>query len=233
MGSFSYICRGCGKPICGEEKVVLLHVRHGEEVGRAVGTYYDYGEVEEIKTFRGVYATGLNTHKEMCTSEFDLEDSGTKSGISAWHQVCFKEGDLSISDSDPDQGWGKPRKEYKKENIFIKSEENSYNNYTISVEVTKACIIDITSTSEVNAKIIAERMLEENQLDTQTTIQTKFKVLKTEKADILDKEKENLLRELTLGFDNLSPNQIRQRAKEQGFNPEDILDEVILRKELL
>ena len=85
MGCFGFICKGCGTPINGNcftggEKCVMIHVRHGKEVGRVEGHYDEYGRVieqegmdEEVK-FRGD-GNGINSHMEICTSEFGLEDS--------------------------------------------------------------------------------------------------------------------------------------------------------------
>lgn len=226
MGSFSYICAGCGKPICQDEAVVLIHVRHGEELKRAIGTYYDYGQVEDDETFRGTGSEYPNNNRGMCESEFDLEDSGTKSGISAWHQVCYKEGDLTISDSDPNQGWGKPQAKYKKINTDIQT----YRNFTISVEQTKGVIIDIVAKDEKEAKQIAKNMLENEQVEPNNFIENKIKVIAKSATNI---QKEELIRELVRDFEDLSPNQIRNIAKEKGFDGGFIFEEVLERKGLL
>ena len=85
MGCFGYICKGCGTPINGRchtggEKCVMIHVRHGKEVGRVEGHYDEYGRVveqegmdEELR-FRGE-GSGINSHVEICNSEFSMEDS--------------------------------------------------------------------------------------------------------------------------------------------------------------
>lgn len=226
MGSFSYICRGCGQPICQDEAVVLFHVRHGKELGRAVGIYYDYGRVEDDETFRGSEAKSPNTHKEMCESEFELEDSGTESGISAWHQVCYKEGDLSISDNDPNQGWGKPQTKYKKINTDIQT----YRNFTISIEQIKGAIVDVVAKDEKEAKQIAKNMLENGQVEPSNFIENKIKVIAKSATNI---QKEDLIRELVRDFEDLSPNQIKNIAKEKGFDGGFIFEEVLERKNLL
>lgn len=226
MGSFSYICRGCGQPICQDEAVVLFHVRHGKELGRAVGIYYDYGRVEDDETFRGSEAKSPNTHREMCESEFELEDSGIESGISAWHQVCYKEGDLSISDNDPNQGWGKPQAKYKKINTDIQA----YRNFTISIEQIKGAIVDIVAKDEKEAKQIAKNMLENGQVEPSNFIENKIKVIAKSATNI---QKEDLIRELVRDFEDLSPNQIRNIAKEKGFDGGFIFEEVLERKNLL
>lgn len=226
MGSFSYICRGCGQPICQDEAVVLFHVRHGKELGRAVGIYYDYGRVEDDETFRGSEAKSPNTHREMCESEFELKDSGIESGISAWHQVCYKEGDLSISDNDPNQGWGKPQAKYKKINTDIQA----YRNFTISIEQIKGAIVDVVAKDEKEAKQIAKNMLENGQVEPSNFIENKIKVIAKSATNI---QKEELIRELVRDFEDLSPNQIRNIAKEKGFDGGFIFEEVLERKNLL
>lgn len=73
MGCFSYICPVCGLSIREGEKCVLIHKREGKEVGRTTGTYDGYGGVEEDASFRK--GTGLNSHEEICQSEFRLPTS--------------------------------------------------------------------------------------------------------------------------------------------------------------
>lgn len=85
MGCFGFICKGCGTPIRGNcftggEKCVMIHVRHGEEMGRVEGHYDEYGRVieqedlSEEEKFRGDN-DGINGHQEICNSEFSYEDS--------------------------------------------------------------------------------------------------------------------------------------------------------------
>jgi hypothetical protein len=86
MGCFGYICKGCGTSIRGNcftggEKCVMIHVRHGEEMGRVEGHYDEYGRVIEQENlenedlvFRGE-GDGINSHHEICKSEFEFEDS--------------------------------------------------------------------------------------------------------------------------------------------------------------
>ena len=92
MGCFGYICKGCGTSIRGNchrggEKCVMIHVRHGEEMGRVEGHYDEYGRVieqegmDEELVFRGE-GDGINSHYEICKSEFDFEDS--------YHQMVNK-----------------------------------------------------------------------------------------------------------------------------------------------
>lgn len=227
MGSFSYICAGCGQPISGEEKCVLIHVRHGKELGRAVGTYYDYGRVEEDDVFRSIKLKGINSHEEICKSEFDLEDSETKSGISAWHQVCFKEGNLSLSEIDPNQGWGEPKNKYK---ITVPTiAKSNYKNYVMKIEQKKVAIVDVVAASDVEAEQIIGKMWENNLIDLQEDITSlSCTNIKVEDTDVV---KEQLIRNMVNDFDNLTPNQIRQKAKELNYNPDEILDEIKLRVE--
>lgn len=88
MGCFGYVCKGCGTPIRGNcytggEKCVLIHVRHGEELGCVEGHYNEYGGVieqegltEDIR-FMGS-GEGINSHSEICESLSRLEDSYLK-----------------------------------------------------------------------------------------------------------------------------------------------------------
>lgn len=83
MGCFSYICNKCGQNIRDGERCVLRHIRHGEILGETTGTYDTYGRVDEDKVFRSYSRDGLteiNTHEEICKSEFKYEDSISKEG---------------------------------------------------------------------------------------------------------------------------------------------------------
>ena len=86
MGSFGYMCPVCETSIrgnCGTggELCVLIHKRKGKEIGRIVGHYNEYGGVMEDEDYRGHNATyrngeiNVNSHKEICKSEMNLEDS--------------------------------------------------------------------------------------------------------------------------------------------------------------
>lgn len=88
MGCFGYICKGCktsirGNCFTGGEKAVLIHVRHGEELGRVEGHYDEYGRVIEQKDFsederfRGNNDL-INGHSEICESELRMSDSYIK-----------------------------------------------------------------------------------------------------------------------------------------------------------
>ena len=92
MGCFGYICKECGEAIRGDahsggEKCVLIHVRHGKEVGRVEGHYNEYGSViehdnldENIK-YRGDGESNPNSHYEILKSEMHLKDSYDKLSI--------------------------------------------------------------------------------------------------------------------------------------------------------
>ena len=43
MGFQSYACQGCSSHILGNEIALILHVRFGVEIGRAIGPYDEYG----------------------------------------------------------------------------------------------------------------------------------------------------------------------------------------------
>ena len=124
MGCFGYICKGCDTPINGNwftggEKCIMIHVRNNEEMGRVEGHYDEYGRGIENKDnpngFRVAYEGHINSHSEICNSEFEHSD---KSGIVAWHSLCYnkasedEKNDLTPSKHDPNQSWGKVRKKY-------------------------------------------------------------------------------------------------------------------------
>ena len=77
MGDFSYICKCCGTPINDGELCVMKHIRHGKVLGEVTGHYDGYGRVTEEEgkenRFRG--EEGINSHEQLCESEFSMEDS--------------------------------------------------------------------------------------------------------------------------------------------------------------
>lgn len=80
MGCFGYLCSVCDKQIVGDcfnggEHAVLIHKKHGVEIGRTVGHYDEYGSVIEDKLFRSTEEIHPNSHSEICESEMLLEDS--------------------------------------------------------------------------------------------------------------------------------------------------------------
>ncbi len=135
MGCYSYLCNGCQKNLRAGEQVHLFHVRHGEVIGEAEGTYNMYGSVEEDYGFDnavfdkwdGVDQSDPNGHDEVMVSSFDLDDSALRdccyhddaeSGVVAYHKKCYHTAtrknniDLTPSDSDPNQGMEPARKIY-------------------------------------------------------------------------------------------------------------------------
>ena len=135
MGCYSYICNHCGKNIRYGEKAHLIHLRHGEIIGEAEGTYDSYGSVEENEGFDnavfnkwdGVNPADPNSHDEVMISSFDLPDSALRdceyhedaeSGVVAYHKKCYHTAtrrnsvDLTPSENDPDQGMAPARKIY-------------------------------------------------------------------------------------------------------------------------
>lgn len=80
MGCFGYICPVCSTSIRGHcyhggEKCVLIHKRDGKELGRTEGHYDEYGRVIEDKIFRNDDKNNINSHEEICKSEFGLTNS--------------------------------------------------------------------------------------------------------------------------------------------------------------
>lgn len=80
MGCFGYLCSVCNKQIVGNcftggEHSILIHKRHGLEVGRTVGHYNEYGGTLEDELYRSDKVAGPNSHDEICDSEMSLADS--------------------------------------------------------------------------------------------------------------------------------------------------------------
>lgn len=133
MGSFSYICQGCGTSIRngfkgienfdtykGGEKCILIHIREGVELGRVEGRYDGYGSVvgENLLTgFRNDDPTDINSCDEIHKSSY-YYGSSSNSGIAAWHSVCYHRSKdhewdyMYPSDNDPEQGCGHIRKKF-------------------------------------------------------------------------------------------------------------------------
>jgi len=115
MGNFSYLCIGCSTGIRDYEEALLRHLRHGQIVGEAEGLYDGYGRIRGVGGFRHDDDRGcdpVHSHVEMVRSQFDLPDSGSQSGIQAWHKACFEQASLVISERDPRQGEGRPRPQF-------------------------------------------------------------------------------------------------------------------------
>lgn len=95
MGCFGYICKHCNTPVRGDcfeggEKCVLIHVRHGEELGRVVGHYNEYGTVfgaDETDAQRFMGTEGANSRRGIHESEYRLDDS-----IGRYDQLRFYQG---------------------------------------------------------------------------------------------------------------------------------------------
>lgn len=75
MGLFSYICPKCGTAVRYGEKCVLRHIRHGELLGTASGTYDGYGRVMEDGAYRNDAPCNINSHDQIWKSEYCFEDS--------------------------------------------------------------------------------------------------------------------------------------------------------------
>lgn len=122
MGFFSHICPKCQTNIRFDgvdgELAVLRHIRHGELLGQASGEYDGYGGIRG-SNYRNTDSIDVNSNEEICKSEYKLEDSGTKSGTSAYHMCCFnelaeEEKNMNvISSYDPEQGFGKVRAKHR------------------------------------------------------------------------------------------------------------------------
>lgn len=100
------------------EKCKLFHLRHGKVIGETEGHYNSYGSVLGDELFANNDPEKPNGHLGIIRSKFHLPDSGVKSGVEAWHAVCWqmtdpeKKRSRRPSESDPDQGWGEVRREY-------------------------------------------------------------------------------------------------------------------------
>ena len=80
MGCFGYICNKCGLSIRDGERAVFRHIRHGEVLGEAVGEADSYGRIIDDEVYRswknkGSSSFNINSHEEICASEFDFKDS--------------------------------------------------------------------------------------------------------------------------------------------------------------
>lgn len=85
MGTFNYICKGCGEVIRGDcflggDDCVMIHVRHGDELGRVEGHYDEYGKTIEEKDFSEDKkffgeSDSINSHSSIYKSLRGLDDS--------------------------------------------------------------------------------------------------------------------------------------------------------------
>jgi hypothetical protein len=116
MGCFSFICTECGKPINSDlfsgENVRLSLLRNGKVIEEMQGQYDSYGRVfgleKDPKDRSLTPATSIDWKKDwsdVCNLMFDDDP---KSGISAVHVKCIKDGykPTKVSEDDPNQGWG-------------------------------------------------------------------------------------------------------------------------------
>lgn len=95
MGSYSYICKECGKPLKGDccnggDNCVLIHIRHSVVEGFTKGHYNEYGGVieenalPESERFDSVVPAIEAAFVKLPKTECD-----THSGIAAYHAKCF------------------------------------------------------------------------------------------------------------------------------------------------
>lgn len=106
MGCFSYKCKECGKPINSDsitgEKVKLFYLKDGKVLESMEGNYDSYGRVFDKKWKCEDWGDMIGVHFNRSKGD----------GISAVHTKCFTTIPTTISEDDPDQGWGKMRKKH-------------------------------------------------------------------------------------------------------------------------
>lgn len=78
MGSFGYMCPGCGKNVRAGELCVLRSVLHGEVIDQVVGHYDEYGSVEEENAFDVKKSGDYQFHHE--DSSYKIETSRVHDG---------------------------------------------------------------------------------------------------------------------------------------------------------
>jgi hypothetical protein len=107
MGCFSYICKGCKTPIRSDsfqgEQCELFLLKDGKVIEHLSGDYNSYG-----RTFEQEWS--VMEWGDIVEMDFN-ESRGD--GIAAYHKKC-RQGRIprTISEQDPDQGWGDLRKKY-------------------------------------------------------------------------------------------------------------------------
>ena len=109
MGCFSYICKGCKTPINSNsfngEQCDMFLLQDGVVIESMSGAYNSYGA-----TFKQEWEMDWG---DVCSLHFNLNDGD---GIAAFHSKCFEKAGrvvpTTISDDDPDQGWGNMRKRF-------------------------------------------------------------------------------------------------------------------------
>ena len=105
MGCFSYMCKECGKPVNSDsftgEECRIYRLENGQVMQEMRGQYNSYGSV-----FDG---DGLGTEwkgdiHENVDKHFNSDNT---TGFAIVHERCFSgKVPTTISDDDPDQGWG-------------------------------------------------------------------------------------------------------------------------------
>jgi len=105
MGCFSFMCKECDKPILSNsfrgQKVELFLLKNSEIIEKLSGEYSSYGTVFD-KNGKKMIEWKMEWGN-VCDLMFS-ENNGN--GISAIHSKCYKKDPITISDNDPNQGWG-------------------------------------------------------------------------------------------------------------------------------
>ncbi len=114
MGCFSFLCSECEHPINSDsstgEHCILFLLEEGEVLEWMQGQYSSYGHVfqadgqnHQIWQTRG-WSGGDTPTPTVCDL---MHNDDWQSGIAAYHSGCFTQGQPEVSDSDPEQGWGR------------------------------------------------------------------------------------------------------------------------------
>ena len=120
MGCFSYICKQCKTPINAGERCVIFLLDKGDVVEYQRGVYDNYGSVEEAQK-ESYSCSGDSWHYKDWVKLVDMHFSDdVGSGFALFHEACYKDQiPKSISEDDPNQGWGKLRQKFlEKKDIF-------------------------------------------------------------------------------------------------------------------
>ena len=118
MGCFSYICKKCGKPVNSTsfdgEWTHIFYIRDGVPIEHMYGEYDSYGRVFKGENNPGSYDWDVDWSKAVGIHF----NKSKKDGFAVIHGACFKgilDTPHTISDDDPDQGWGKLKKRFTKD----------------------------------------------------------------------------------------------------------------------
>jgi hypothetical protein len=114
MGCFSYKCKGCNTPINSTsfdgEFCNLFLLKDGVVIESMTGPYDSYGAV--FNDDNGSQKWNMDWG-DVCNLHFN---SNPGDGIAAFHERCFAEQGRqvpnTISDDDPEQGFGKLRRKF-------------------------------------------------------------------------------------------------------------------------